>query len=112
METTAIKHTFEINKKAISDMTKIFGPNILSYGGKVTRVLFSPEEEKTINVEYICNSTLKLTFQFRGDDFVVVYDNNMKRIASCSVYDSKEQTARERAQQMIIDGFGVRIFLD
>lgn len=111
METTSVKHTFEINKKAISDMVKIFGPNVLSYG-KATRVFFSPEEEKIINVEYICQPAVRLTFQFRGDDYVVVYDGDMKRIASCSVYDSHGQTARERVQQMVMDAFDRRIFLD
>lgn len=111
MSAVSIKHTFELNKKAISDMTKIFGHKVLSYG-KATRVFFSPEEEKVINVEYICQPELMLTFQFRGDDYVVIYDGDMKKIASCSVYDSHGQTARERVQQMVMDAFDRRIFLD
>ena len=112
METTSVKHIFEINKKAISDMVKIFGSNILSYGGRTVRITFSPEDEKVINVEHICQPKLRLTFEFRGNDYVVVYDNDMKRIASCSVYDSHGQTGRERVQQMVMEGFGIRIFLD
>lgn len=111
MEATSIKHTFELNKKAISDMTKIFGSNVLKYG-KATRVFFSPEDEKIINVEYICQPAVRLTFQFRGDDYVVIYDESMRKIASCSVYDSHDQTARERVQQMVMDAFDRRIFLD
>lgn len=111
MKTKTVKHTFEINKKAIANMTKIFGSKVLSYG-KATRVSFSPEEEKVINVEYICQPAVRLTFQFRGDDYVVIYDNDMKKIASCSVYDSHDQTARERVQQMVMDAFDRRIFLD
>ena len=111
METTSIKHTFELNKKAIFDMTKIFGPNVLNYG-KATRVFFSPEDEKDINVEYVCQPAVRLTFQFKGDDHVVIYDSDMKKIAKCSIYDSNDQTARERVQQIVMDAFDRRIFLD
>lgn len=108
---TNTKYTFELNGKTISDMVKIFGHNVLSYG-KATRVFFSPEDEKIINVEYTCQPAIKLTFEFRGDDHVVIYDNNMRRIASCSVYDSHDHTARERVQRMVMDAFERRIFLD
>lgn len=111
METATVKHTFELNKKAISDMAKIFGSNVLSYG-KAIRVFFSPEEEKIINVEYICQPAVRLTFQFRGDDYVVVYDEDMKKVATCSVLNTPDQTARERVQQMIMDTYDRRIFLD
>lgn len=111
METPSVKHTFELNKKAISDMTKIFGSNVLKRC-KATRIIFSPKDEKIINVEYICQPAVRLTFQFRGDDHVVIYDESMKRIASCSVYDSHDQTARERVQQMVMDAFNIRILLD
>ena len=110
METTSIKHTFEINKKAIADMTKIFGSNVLKSYGKTIRIVFSPEE-KTINVEYICHPAVMLIFQFRGDDYVIVHDSDMKTIASCSVYDNHDQTARERVQQMVMDAFDRKIFL-
>lgn len=111
METVSVKHTFEINKKAIADMTKIFGSNVLSYG-KAARVFFSPENEKAINVEYICQPAVRLTFQFRGDDYVVVYDSDMKKIASCSVRDSQFRSARQIVQQMVMDAFDRKIFLD
>ena len=111
METTSVKHTFELNKKAISDMTKIFGSNVLNYG-KATRVFFSPEEEKAINVECICQPAVRLTFKFRGDNYVVIYDGDMKRIAICSVYDDCNCTAREKIQQIIMEAFDRRIFLD
>ena len=63
-------------------------------------------------MEYICQPAVRLTFQFRGDDYVVIYDESMRKIASCSVYDSHDQTARERVQQMVMDAFDRRIFLD
>lgn len=112
METASVKHTFEINKKAISDMVKIFGSKILSYGGRIVRITFSPEDEKVINVEYIYQPKFRLTFEFRGNGYVIVYDNDMKIIASCSVYDSHDQTGRERVQEMVMEGFGIKIFLD
>lgn len=111
METAYIKHAFELNKKAITDMTKIFGPNTLSRS-KATRVFFSPKDDKAINVEYICHPTIRLMFEFKGDDRVIVYGEDMKKIACCSVYDSHGQTAKERVQQMVMDAFDRKIFLD
>lgn len=110
METTSVKHTFELNKNAISDMAKIFTPNVLSHS-KAIKVFFTSEDKRAISVEYLCQPMTKLTFQFIGDGYVVIFNEEKTKTGTISVKDSNDKTARERVREFIMDSFDRHIFL-
>lgn len=106
------KAVIKLNNEAISDMNKIFGPNILTRSKTLHTYFICEDKILEVSYTHLHPTPITIKFHFIGDGFVVIFDENMKKLGTCFCYNIGNETAREQVTRMIKDAFGIQVNLE